>query len=157
MKYLPNAPKSPVKFWGIVLGIPMTFIVIIIFMFIYQGSTRPILDVANKFNPGVGWKLESERVEPPRIVCLNSVSCPSVHRVWVTENNIEKIDMVSYLKEAGWSQDVKGDCVVHNNVSGTGTSVCEMSESVINGFSTTVRLIKSVSNTRATLVLEINK
>ena len=156
MRHLPNAPKSPAQFWGIVLGIPVTFIVIIIFIFMYQGSTKDITKVANQFEPGAGWTLESERVVPPRIVCLSDASCPSIHKIWSTKRDVSKDEFAHMLAQSKWSFPIIETCIPPVNVSGTKGSVCH-AEGRIKNYETTIWLSKSTSSPDETdVVLTIN-
>lgn len=109
---LPQAPKSPLKFWSIVLGVPVVFVLVVLFMFLYQGSTKDIVSVANQFQPGEGWKLESESVVPPKIVCLDGVACPSINRVWETNDSLTG-EYIHDLVKKWTSEDivVDSDCI----------------------------------------------
>lgn len=156
MSKIPQAPKSSTRFWALVIGIPATLILVVIFMFLYQGSTREIVSVANQFQPGAGWKLESERVEPPRIVCLNSVPCPSVFRAWSIETDVSKEDIESVLMKSNFQLMLNGDCMIPKNVSGTGVSVCK-AQGVVNGYRVQLTVTKSQSfqnNTHISLNLD---
>lgn len=101
MKFLSNISKSPLKFWGVVAGLPLLFVLVAAFMIIYQGSTRDIVAVADKFQPGPGWVMESEQIEPPRIICLGDVACPSVTRTWRLDEKLDEENFASLMKIYG--------------------------------------------------------
>ncbi len=153
-KILPDAPKSPIKFWSIIIAVPIVFILTVVFMLLYEGSTKGITDVASQFNPGPGWKLESKQVEPPRIVCLNSVPCPSVHETWTTNDDITKKDFVYLLNGHAEELELEGDCARAENVSGVGVAVCSAS-GLVDGYDMEARIIKSASNNKTTLAINL--
>jgi hypothetical protein len=93
---LPQVPKSPLAFWSIVLGIPFAFIAVVIFMFLYQGSSKEIVAVADKFDPGEGWVLESESVTPPQIICYGG-TCPEVVRKWKLKGSVDSTNLKAIM------------------------------------------------------------
>lgn len=104
-----------------------------IFVLFMPGSTDKIVSVADKFKPDASWEKVADQVEPPRIVCLGDISCPSVHWSWKTQHSISSIELTALLKSAGWdSFKVTGDCVPNKGAL-SGMTVCEARGSV-NGF-----------------------
>lgn len=116
--------KTRVK--KIVLGVIGGIVVLIgatIFVFTYGGSTKPILAVANQFQPSESWELVSERVEPPRLACIGSVSCPSIHKVWRSGAVVTRDELARSVANLGLGLSIEGDCKVdrgHFN----GSTVC---------------------------------
>lgn len=47
----------------------------------WPGSTKNIESIANRFQPDPSWTLESETINPPRIICLQA-DCGKVRKVW---------------------------------------------------------------------------
>lgn len=116
--------KRTARVKKIVLGIIGGLVVLIgatIFVFTYEGSTKPILAVADQFQPGESWELVSERVEPPRLACIGSVSCPSIHKVWRSGTVVTQDELARSVAKLGLF--IEGDCKVdrgHFN----GSTVC---------------------------------
>ena len=73
-----------------------------IFIFSYEGSTKPITGVADQFTPGESWELVSERSNGPAIFCL--YSCPSLDRKWRRPAaDLTKEEVMKYFSNAGWT------------------------------------------------------
>ena len=73
-----------------------------IFIFSYEGSTKPITGVADQFTPGESWELVSERSNGPAIFCL--YSCPSLDRKWRRPAaDLTKEEVMKYFNNAGWT------------------------------------------------------
>lgn len=117
-KKRPITPKKLLVRVLIVLGVLVAFI---LFLFLYEGSTKPILSVADKFQPDPSWELVGESVEPPRFVCLNSVRCPSVSRVWNTGELVGKDEFKQILASSGLNFPIDGDCKRKTGVYGSVT------------------------------------
>lgn len=76
------------------------FIGFMIFALFYRGSTKPILSVADEFKPDSSWRLAQEQVEPPRLLCIGSMSCPGVSRTWERDTPMTKDELLSYLPDS---------------------------------------------------------
>ena len=76
------------------------FIGFMIFALFYRGSTKPILSVADEFKPDSSWRLAQEQVEPPRLLCIGSMSCPGVSRTWERDTPMTKNELMSYLPDS---------------------------------------------------------
>lgn len=70
----------------------------------WPGSTKDIEAVANKFQPGDGWELESERISPPMFICLQA-DCGEVYKVW----RGKPAAFTSCVELAAISRSVTGD------------------------------------------------
>lgn len=93
------------------------------FLFIYQGSSKPIEDVADQFQPDKSWQLVDNRVVPPTFTCLEA-NCPSVHRSWKIGKNLTKDEFQRLLDDSGWDFAIEGTCVAESRVTGTPGTVC---------------------------------
>lgn len=51
----------------------------------WPGSTKKIERIADQFQPDESWQLQSETINPPRILCLMA-DCGEVHRSWHKQN-----------------------------------------------------------------------
>lgn len=94
----------------------------------WPGSTKDIEAVANKFQPGDGWKLESEQINPPMFICLQA-DCGEMHRSWKLDKNITTEGFIKAIKDSGWGHMIEGDiqCQIpdSSNTSSTGFTLCE--------------------------------
>lgn len=114
----------------------------IVFIFFYQGSTRSILKVADKFQPDESWIMITERVEPPQIICLNSVPCPSLHRAWETVDPLAREDLQHFAASSGETLSIEGNCTPLPNVSG-GATTCT-AKGIINNMRVEINVISSL-------------
>lgn len=75
---------------------------------LWTGSTKEIEAVANKFQPGDSWTLVSERIEPPRKLCLDA-ACPSLSRTWTMPQPLTREQFVETLPSE-YKAKVEGNC-----------------------------------------------
>ena len=87
----------------------------------WEGSTKEIVAVADKFQPESSWRQVTNQVVPPRTTCLEA-NCPSVHRVWEMKEIPTKQELEKLLINAGWEFEIEGDCIPSPYVSGSGGS-----------------------------------
>src|SRR5690606_33894070 len=95
---------------AIIVGvILLATIATLVYLVLWTGSTKEIEAIADKFQPGESWTLVNERIEPPRMVCLGDVACPSISRTW---NSQEMISREQYTKMIPKEYNVKitGNC-----------------------------------------------
>lgn len=98
----------------------------------WTGDTKPMIAVADRFVVPADWKLVSERIEPPRRLCVNDIPCPSMGRTWRLPNIIDKNEFESFIGGAGLSQSSVRDCEFNPLTSGR-RSFCRAS-GVIDGY-----------------------
>lgn len=111
------------KYWiklSIIIGLPL---LVVGFIFIYQGSPKEIVAVADQFQPDESWQLTTERIVPPAFTCLEA-NCPSVHRTWETGDNITKQEFQKVLNDSGWNFVIEDDCLPRANITGSGQTLC---------------------------------
>lgn len=124
--------KNKSLFKKVLIGVvSLLFVVVAVtaFSFLYEGSTRPILSVADKFTPDSSWNVLDTKTVPPRIACVDGVRCPSVHRVWGTGSPVSKDYLKKFILDSGISMEISGDCVPKNNAL-SGSTVCNASGEV---------------------------
>lgn len=80
---------SPGRILAIVIAVIVLVPILFIVIGFWPGSTRGIEAVANKFQPGEGWVLESEQINPPMLICLQG-DCGEVRKVWRGQASIFK-------------------------------------------------------------------
>ena len=73
----------------------------------WPGSTKGIEEVANRFEPGVEWRLESERIDPPQIICFKA--CPQLIRVWKLPDVMKADHFYRLVENAGWGDFIDKD------------------------------------------------
>lgn len=95
----------------------------LIFGFNIAGSTRPIKEVADKFNPGSTWKFESESVRPPRFFCLDGGSCPQLYRHW-TSPYFNLSELESSIRDTGWNYKSDTSCSITDTPRKEEDSIC---------------------------------
>lgn len=110
--------KQQKKSWSkkkiIIVAIASLAIAFVIYVLTINisGSTKPIREVADKFQPPSDWQLIQEEIVPPRIVCWDSYSgkvCPEISRSWEFKSfNLTQIQKL--LDATGWSYRLEGRC-----------------------------------------------
>ena len=110
---------------AVIVLVPVLFVVI----GFWPGSTKDIEAVANKFQPGDGWRLESEQINPPMFICLQA-DCGEMHRSWKLNKNITTEEFTKVIKDSGWGHMIEGDVQCQapdsSNTSSTGFTLCEV-------------------------------
>lgn len=117
---------------AVIVLVPVLFVVI----GFWPGSTKDIEAVANKFQPGDGWRLESEQIEPPRLICLQA-DCNTMTRAWTLEKNITTEEFRDRIKsspefETLWRDTI--ECRLNKVITSGWQTICEV-RGVINGMS----------------------
>ncbi|HET8884133.1 MAG TPA: hypothetical protein VFM68_01540 [Candidatus Saccharimonadales bacterium] len=137
---------------GIVIGAP---VIIVAFIFLYQGSPKEIVAVADQFQSDNSWQLTDERVVSPAIICFEA-NCPSVHRNWQTDGMLTKEELQTVLNNSGWNFEVEGDCVPEERISG-GEGVCGAS-GTIQQYTVDMHVISYYEDrSRSSVVLLVDK
>lgn len=77
-------------------GLALVFVLGVVFVFSYQGSTKDIEAVADGFVVPNGWSKTQDRIVPPKIICLEG-SCPQMQRSWWV-GKIEQPQFDQFLK-----------------------------------------------------------
>lgn len=119
----------------------------------WPGSTKNVVAVANQFQPGSGWKLESERISPPRLICLQA-DCGEVRRAW-TSSAISR-DVRGELKSLVSSFTTES--TFEDNIVCKDSDVnphCEISVQK-NGFPVVISLDTQGILDRPTLIFQVN-
>lgn len=103
-------------------AVPVIVIIGFLFGLLYTGSTKEIVAVADQFQPDPSWKLESETITPPRIICIDSV-CPQVFRSWSLKSDSSSIDDIkSKLRVFGNNISSEYSCNSEVKLVGAGSS-----------------------------------
>lgn len=142
---------------GLRIVIAITIVIVggIIFAFTYQGSTEPIEKVADQLKVDPSWKIESETIEPPRIICLGDNACPSLHKIWNPGKYMTKVELEDVLRKSHWNLPVRGSCEPSPDTIGMGT-VCT-ARGQIDNYDVSMVVRASQENSRETqLILLIN-
>ena len=125
-----------------------------VYWFTWKGSTKEIVAVADQFKAPSDWQLVTDRVEPPRTICLDS-RCPSLHRSSKTNSNLTKQVLQEIVYRSGWKLVVDGDCEARTNTSGA-VPVCTAEGLIVNNYQASVTIWKnSVEKTEGRVVLDI--
>jgi hypothetical protein len=96
----------------------------LIFIFSWVGSPKEIVLVADQLKVSSSWKLESEMIRPPRMVCLDGGTCPEVSRVWKVSNDLSPQQFTNLVRESNWNFPIDGKCVLPKNAFGKDVSIC---------------------------------
>lgn len=64
---------------------------------LWTGSTKEIVGVADSFHIPADWKKVSEQVEPPRLVCIGDLVCPSLIRKYQAYATISSKELISKI------------------------------------------------------------
>jgi hypothetical protein len=101
----------------IVIGVVIVALVTaIIFIFIWQGSPKKIVETADQFQPPSSWKLQSERVDNPRIICITDHACPEITRTWKTDSLVTFEEIKQLLGKTEWTINPEESCQTMNQV-----------------------------------------
>lgn len=110
MKTRKKSSEKIKKIWITAATIVVILAVLIaIFLNNVSGSTKPIKEVADQFQPPTSWKLDYERVTPPRFMCLDGGSCPEIARAWRLESTSFK-ELRDILKQTSWTYEFDDEC-----------------------------------------------
>ncbi len=154
IKKLPNAPKSKLKFWLLIIGLLLAPFVIFAFMLFYRGSTDDIVRVADQFKPDSSWRLVDETVNPPQIICIDSV-CPKVFRSWEVKNANDR-SLRDAIAASGWGFPIEGSCMEDPNTNGLATA-CSVN-GVVDGYDIRITYLRDSSGySTPRIVLSLEK
>lgn len=76
----------------------------------WEGDTRPMVAVADKFKPLEGWAFKEESIVPPKNICMSDVPCPSMWRVYSLKSRISQEDFVKFVKQGGFEDSEIREC-----------------------------------------------
>lgn len=113
------------------IGLLIAAYLVVVF---WHGSARPILAVADRFQPPSSWQLVSDDVYPPKIVCGDiDIQCPQVIRGWRSSSTPGANEFHELLEAAGWEFPIAG-------VDSTGTACLHecVAEGVSDGYEVTI-------------------
>lgn len=103
---------------------------------VIPGSSAPVRSTAAQFTPASSWQQTGDLVEPPRLVCLGSMPCPSLVRTWDAPAPVSVGDLVSAA--SAWRVTAPAGCDVDPGKFGRQT-VCELTGTA-DGFDVSVRV-----------------
>ncbi|MCW4385831.1 hypothetical protein OH146_08600 [Salinibacterium sp. SYSU T00001] len=125
------------KTFGIVLAVWAGLIVLALAAFLVAkipGSTEEIEAVADSYPVDESWLLASEQIVPPRILCFDSVPCPSVQRHYVLPAAVSMEDFTERARSMGLDT-IEGDCVENE---GRSVQTACHAHGTVGGFEVTV-------------------
>lgn len=108
-----DAKKPPFKIWKVLLlsgGILFLFLFLINLVASYRGSIEPIKRVADQLKVDKKWKINTNIIRPPRLICIDDSACPSVHRSWSTGTPLTKSEFQAVIQQSGWELVLEDDC-----------------------------------------------
>lgn len=108
-----DAKKPLFKIWKVLLlsgGILILLFFLISLVVGYSGSTEPIKRVADQLKVDENWRIDTDIVRPPRLICIDDSACPSVHRSWGTETPLTKSEFQTLIQRSGWDLVLEDDC-----------------------------------------------
>lgn len=145
-----TTPKKSRPIWKDILVATGIFILIFIgfgFAATLEGDTTPIKNVANQLRVDSKWKLVSERVDGPRMVCLGDAPCPSLHRVWDAGALIKPEEFKKLVKDSGWNLLVKDQCNKETSID-KAVLYCT-AQGTVDGYSVSLWVSKSQKTSNA--------
>ena len=119
-----------------VLSVLFATIALVLFFFLYEGSAKPILKVADQYEPDASWELASERVQRPRLFCVGA--CPEVVRTWERTEPVTCLEFESYVPEE-WNLKMEQDCVTGKNLFGNPAISYSAIGTMENGYNAYIR------------------
>jgi hypothetical protein len=135
-------------------GLIVLLIASLIFIFNWEGSSKDIVSVADQLKVPSSWKLESEMIRPPRMVCLDGGACPEVARTWTVDGQLSTKDLDKILKDSNFSFPIKGDCVLPANVSSNAVHLCDAS-GTIRDFGINIWLSEDSSTYQQRIIIDV--
>ncbi len=112
--------NAPSKRWLLISGSAILLaLAAFLLPFVYTGDTKPIRQVADQLKAPSNWTLQTEQIEPPRLVCLGDNPCPSLQRTWKIGNEISKLEFKTILENSDLHFPVEGSCQKDIGDSGT--------------------------------------
>lgn len=132
--------RVPWRDFFIAIGIFVLVIIGFIFYISYEGDEEPIRKVANQLKVDSDWKLVSEKVVPPRNMCVKA--CPSLSRAWDTNKQLNLSEFESLLQRSGWQLPVTKKCDISTLGQEEGVPVCA-AEGIMGEYYVYIRSSKS--------------
>ena len=105
------------KWIKLTLAVVLLLAAAFFFLFMYEGSSKPIEAVADQLKPNSNWQLVDNKIVAPTFTCLEA-NCPSVHRSWKTGKVLAKDEFQRILDNSGWNFDIADDCQASQNSGG---------------------------------------
>ena len=146
------------------LGIIITCIVVFVVGFtafitigFWPQSTARLEHVANAFNPSSEWVLQSERINPQRHICLDSM-CGEIRRVWrgPTESIKSCDEIYMMAKDFLGPRDVKNDVLKYGDDDHSNYIMCDYKR-VIDGIEATLSYRYYGDDKPTTLVMQLDQ
>lgn len=129
-KNVSPAERRKWKIWSaIIIGI-FGIVIWSIANFFYVGSPKEIISVANKFQPGPGWQLKQEHVEPPRGYC-GDVDCPYVSRRWTLSQEVNREQFEKIVQIDNQKLKISDNCF-EKTESGSNIESCDANGTIDN-------------------------
>lgn len=101
----------------------------------WEGDTRPMVSIADKFKPLDGWVFKKESIMPPKNICMSDVPCPSMWRTYSLESRISQEDFVKFAKQGGFEDSEIGECKLDVSLYSHGlVSYCSTKPKIINQY-----------------------
>lgn len=86
----------------LIIGIILVcFCAFILFVYSWHGDSRPIEAAANKFVAPKSWKLETNHIIPPSLLCTSGDPCPFVQRNWTAPPTTTFAEVKQFATSSG--------------------------------------------------------
>ena len=118
---------SPGRIVAIVIAVLVLVPILLLVIGFWPRSIHDLEAVANKFQPGEGWVLESDHSNPRMFICIVA-ACVRLFRTWRLEKNSTSDEFIAVVKNSGWGYMLKDgmQCEAPSNAtSSTGFTLCE--------------------------------
>lgn len=147
---LPPPKKIVIGVFGVLLAV----ITLVLFFFLYEGSAKPILKVADQFQPDASWELASEKVQRPRLFCVGA--CPEVVRTWERVEPVTCLEFESYIPK-DWNLKMEQDCVTGKNLFGNPIVSYSAIGDMENGYSAYIQSRLEADGPRYGIFMSVRK
>lgn len=138
------------------LSVFILFISLFIAAIQWTGSTREIVSVADRFQPSNVWKLETERVEPPRLICIQDIPCPEVFKRWSTNAAVSAVDLNSTVKTVNLNLTLDDNCFKQNTMQGLNVPTCDAT-GIYDHYRVSVWISEDTDTSHKTLTLVVKE
>ena len=88
------------------------------------GDSGPIERAAAALEPEPDWAVTQTDIQPPHLICVGDVACPSLLRIWNIPGQLTEVEFEALVRGSGWGFPITGACEANANVSG-GQTLCE--------------------------------
>ncbi|RYF28860.1 MAG: hypothetical protein EOO17_03780 [Chloroflexi bacterium] len=133
----------------VLVAVPLIALGGFLFGLTYRGSTKDIVAVADQFQPDPSWKLESETINPPQIICIDSV-CPQVVRSWRI-NYLTDQDILQIAKSYGGALKRDHECTP--SAMGGLVAICSF-ESTVDMYNVRFSILQDKESQSSTMILQ---